>query len=131
MSRNPDRVEYWDDARRKKIKKKFIQATQENLKGDVIMDNIVIDSVAFEGDTKGYHLKGSYLSEPKGEALIDISKEGKMVKEFLFPAYKIWNIPAHAEDIVAGLEQDSDIGLRIAGSDGLGGNVYRSAEVKT
>ncbi len=86
--------------------------------------NLVIDKVAFEGDEQGFHFKGTYLKEPKGEALIEISKEGQVVREFLFPAYKIWNIPAHAKDIVSGLIEDSDEGLYVAGSNGLGGNTY-------
>lgn len=85
---------------------------------------IVIETVAYEMDHKGYHFKATYLKEPKGDALIEISKDGVMVKEFFFPAYKIYNISAHADDIVLGLEQESDSGLKIAGSDGLGGNAY-------
>ena len=87
-------------------------------------ESMVIDTIAFEGDKQEFHFKATYLKEPKGKALIEISKDGQMVKEFLFPAYKIWNIAAHAKDIVAGLVQDSDEGLYIAGSDGLYGNVY-------
>lgn len=87
---------------------------------------LIIDKVAFEGDEQGFHFKGTYLKEPKGEALVEISKNGKLVREFLFPGYKIWNIPAHAKDIVEGLIQESDEGLYIAGSDGLGGNAYSS-----
>lgn len=87
-------------------------------------ENIKIGKVAFEGDKRGYHFKATYLEEPKGEALIEISKDDKIVREFLFPAYKIWNISAHADDIVDGIEQGSDKGLLIAGSNGLGGNSY-------
>ena len=89
------------------------------------MDNIVKEEIAYKGNHKGYVFTGTYLIEPKGQALIEIEKDGKLVKEFLFPAYKIFNIPAHAHDIIEGLEQDSDSGLRIAGSDGLGGNAYQ------
>ena len=87
-------------------------------------EKLVIEKVAFEGDKRGYHFKATYLLEPKGEALIEISKDNKMVKEFLFPAYKIYNISAHADDIVDGLEKESEKGLLIAGSNGLGGNSY-------
>lgn len=85
---------------------------------------LVIEKVAFEGDKRGYHFKATYLKEPKGEALIEISKDEKIVREFLFPAYKIWNISAHADDIIDGLEKESDEGLLVAGSNGLGGNAY-------
>lgn len=86
--------------------------------------NIKIEKVAFEGEKRGYYFKAIYLEEPKGEALIEISKAGKMIREFLFPAYKIWNISAHADDIIDGLEKESDSGLYEAGSTGFGVNVY-------
>jgi hypothetical protein len=89
--------------------------------------NLVIEKIAFEGEKRGYYFKATYLQEPKGEALIEISKAGNIVREFLFPAYKIWNISAHADDIIDGLEKESDKGLYIAGSNGLGGNVYEGS----
>ena len=85
---------------------------------------IKIEKVVFENEKRGYKIKATYLSEPKGEALIEISKGDKIIREFLFPAYKVWNIAAHSDDIINGLEQESDNGLRIAGSTGFGGNVY-------
>ena len=88
------------------------------------MNNIVRDKEVFNGITNGYNFIGTYLKEPRGEALIEIKRDGKLVKEFLFPAYKIWNIAAHTQDIVDGLKKESDSGLLIAGSDGLGGNAY-------
>ena len=88
------------------------------------MENIVKEKVAFDGETRGYRFKATYLIEPKGDALIEIFKGEELKKEFLFPSYKIWNISAHADDIIDGLEKESDEGLRIAGSDGLGGNSY-------
>ncbi|MBU0580232.1 MAG: hypothetical protein KKA19_03555 [Candidatus Margulisbacteria bacterium] len=83
------------------------------------------DKIAFEGEMRGYAFKATYLLEPKGEALIEISKDGKIVKEFLFPAYKIYNISAHVDDIIDGLEEDNESGLIMAGSTGFGGNVYQ------
>ena len=88
------------------------------------MENIIKEKVAFEYEKSGYRFKATYLVEPKGEALIEIFKDATLKKEFLFPAYKIWNISAHADDIIDGLEKGSDEGLHIAGSDGLGGNSY-------
>lgn len=88
------------------------------------MDNIVKEKLAYMGNHRGYTFVATYLTEPKGEALIEIHKDKELVREFLFPAYKIFNIAAHVEDIVNGLEQDSDSGIYIAGSTGLGGNVY-------
>jgi len=90
------------------------------------MENIIKDKIAYERKKplKGYMIKAWYLKEPKEDALVVISKAGNIVREFLFPSYKIWNIPAHENDIIDGLERDSDEGLYIAGSTGLGGNVY-------
>ena len=87
-------------------------------------DNLIIEEVAFEFNEGKYHFKATYLKEPKGDALIEIFKNGEIVREFLFPSYKIWNIAAHAEDIIGGLEKESNKGLYIAGSDGLGGNHF-------
>ena len=53
------------------------------------------------------------------DATIKISLDGKPVKEFVMPAYKIWNIAAHAGDIA----DDINDGLRLALSTGLGGSV--------
>lgn len=88
------------------------------------MDNIKKEKIAYKGNHRGYVFTATYLLEPEGEALIEIEKDGQLVKEFLFPAYKIFNIAAHVNDIVDGLENNSDVGLRIAGSNGLGGNSY-------
>lgn len=88
------------------------------------IEGIIRDEVAYEFETRGYKFTATYLSKPKGDALIEIEQGDVMVKEFLFPSYKIWNISAHADDIIEGLEKQSDEGLRIAGSDGLGGNAY-------
>ena len=91
------------------------------------MDDRIREDIAFEHEWKGYQFKATYLQdteESRGDALIEIFKDGETIKKFLFPAYKIWNIAAHANDIVDGLERESDEGLHIAGSTGLGGNAY-------
>lgn len=87
-----------------------------------------MDKLAFYFDHKGYRITATHLDEPKGEASIEIEKDGTSLKTFQWPSYKIWNIPAHIDNIIEGLERESDSGLRIAGSDGLGGNVYRGDE---
>lgn len=86
------------------------------------MSTIVRDKIAFEGDAGGFHFVATYLTEPKGEALVEISRAGELIKSILWPAYKIWNVAAHADDIARDLER----GLREAGSTGFGGNVYAS-----
>ena len=89
---------------------------------------IVREKVAFDKEHRGYRFVATYLTEPKGDALIEISKDDRMVRETLWPAYKIWNIAAHADDIVDGLERDSSEGLYVAGEVGFGANVYSEAE---
>lgn len=88
-------------------------------------DEIVLGEVAFDETVGEYRFTATYLEEPnKGEALIQIWKGDDKVREFRFPSYKIWNIMAHHTDIIEGLEKDSDEGLKVAGSTGLGGNLY-------
>ena len=84
------------------------------------MSEPIRDKIAFELDARGFHFVATYLVEPNENALIEITKDGQMVKSLLWPAYKIWNIAAHADDIA----QDLEAGLREAGSTGFGGNVY-------
>lgn len=85
------------------------------------------EKTAFEIEAGGYTFRATYLNDGSGAARVEIEKDGAAVKEFLFPAYKIFNIAAHADDIAAGLDEDSERGLYAAGSDGLGGNVYAAA----
>lgn len=92
-----------------------------------MIEGIEVDKVAYSFELEGFVFTATYLTNPKGESLISIVKDNEVVREFLFPSYKIWNISAHAEDIVAGLKNDGDSGLLIAGSDGLGGNSYQAA----
>lgn len=90
------------------------------------MTDYKIEKIAFEGKEpdRGYTVKASYLKEPnKGDALIEIFKEGKLIRNFLFPSYKIWNIAAHFADIVDGEIKKSSSGYEMAASTGLGGFV--------
>lgn len=69
---------------------------------------------------KGFTANAWYLKEPnKGEALIQIWRGGNLVREFLYPAYKIWNIAAHFEDIVDGELEGHDGGYRMASWNGI------------
>ena len=78
----------------------------------------------FDFETRGYRFLAEDDPEKKGEARIRIFKGLDVVREFGWPAYKVWNLQAHAGDIVDGLEKDKDDGLRLAGGTGLGGTVY-------
>ena len=93
------------------------------------MSDFIRDEVAFDNESHGYRFVATYLKtadgKQSGDALIEVFRGEKAVRSFMFPAYKTWNIAAHAQDIAAGLDEESDDGLRVAGSDGLGGNAYR------
>lgn len=83
-------------------------------------DILEVEKVAFEGPPEPYHgytVRASYLKEPNaGDALIEISKDGNVVRRFTFPAYKIWNIAAHFRDIVDGERCNSMSGYEVAAS---------------
>ena len=80
------------------------------------------EKLAFEHWERGFTIKAWYLEKPnKGDSQVEIFKDGKILREFLYPSYKIWNLSAHFSDIVDGELSNSTIGYDIAGSDGLGG----------
>ena len=62
------------------------------------------DVPAFVVEDRGYSATAWYvedIAESKGDAVIEIrGPDAQVVREFLFPAYKIWNIAAHFKDIV-------------------------------
>lgn len=59
-----------------------------------------------------------------GDAIIEIERDGEIIRSFRFPAYKVFNIAAHASDIIESELSKNVEGYRKAGSDGLGGNVF-------
>ena len=61
-----------------------------------------VDKVAFvTNPDRGYTITASYLLEPnKRDALVEVCKNGAVVKEFLYPAYRVWNIAAHSGEVV-------------------------------
>lgn len=89
------------------------------------MSDHKIESVAFENLAKpdrGYAIRANYLAKPNnGDALIEIFKDGQLLREFLFPAYKIWNLAAHFSDIVDGEIEQSAHGYEMAAWDGISG----------
>lgn len=71
----------------------------------------------FSIDDRGYNVKAWYLTDTensKGDALIEICKDNVLVRQFLFPSYKIWNISAHFSDIVDGEIANSTKGYEMA-----------------
>lgn len=83
----------------------------------------------FDIDDRGFRARAWHIEDGNGDALIEIQKDGKIYKEFKYPSYKIWNIAAHFSDIVDGELKNSDVGYRVAGSNGLGG-VVMPQEIK-
>jgi len=76
-----------------------------------------IDKLAFESKEpdRGYTVRASYLKEPDArDALVEIFKDGKPLRQFRFPAYKVWNIAAHFRDIVDGEIEKSASGYEMA-----------------
>jgi len=77
-----------------------------------------IEAVAFAGPKtpdRGYSIRASYLKAPRdSDALIEVMKDGAIVRQFLFPAYKIYNLQAHFSDIVDGEIHNSTWGYEMA-----------------
>ena len=68
---------------------------------------------------RGFMAKAWYLSEPAGDALVEIYREGQPYRRFLYPSYKIWNIAAHFSDIVDGEIEGNMAGYDLAGWNGF------------
>lgn len=80
-----------------------------------------MSELAFDITEGDWRVTGSY----EGEGNIVFYKDGKEYKKLTYPGYKIWNIPAHLQDIIADFER----GMAAASSDGLGGQVgYKEVE---
>ena len=50
---------------------------------------------------RGIVLKG-WETDSKGDDLIEVERDGKLVRSFPFPAYIVYDISAHASDIIDG-----------------------------
>lgn len=84
---------------------------------------VVKDKIAIQGEKGGLTFTAWYLIEPGGEALVEIARGDEVLRRFLWPAYKVWNIAAHADEIA----QDMEAGLEAAGASGF--HVIRPIEV--
>jgi len=56
--------------------------------------------LAYEKEDRGYVVRCWYGATPGDPALIRITKDDEPVRNFHYPAYKIWNIAAHFSEIV-------------------------------
>lgn len=73
---------------------------------------------------RGYVARAWNLLDSATDALIEIVKDDdSVVREFLFPSYKVWNIAAHLSDIVDSELAKNNTGYNIAASTGLEGFV--------
>lgn len=84
--------------------------------------------LAFETPAyKGIVIRVFYLDGVDGtvtaDADVEIVRDGTVIETLTYPAYKVWNLAAHAEDIIDGEEAGNSHGWFLAGSDGLGGVV--------
>ena len=84
------------------------------------------ETPAYSVSDRDFNVKAWYLEdteELKGDALIEVRYKGDVIRKFIYPAYKIYNIAAHFSDIVDGelSKDDKERGYRIASSTGLEG----------
>ena len=95
--------------------------------------DVTIKSLAFEGPKsgpdRGFAVKAYYLTEPSGDALVEITRDGAPYRRFLWPAYKVWNIAAHFGDIVDGEIEGNCSGYEMAGWTGF--SVVRMEPIET
>ena len=80
----------------------------------------------FSIDDRGFNIKAWYLKDTEteqGDALIRITRKDGLFKEAVYPAYKIYNIAAHSDDIITSEINGDQRGYLIAGSTGLGGYI--------
>lgn len=95
------------------------------------VQTIYLDKVAFESRSsdRGYTVRADYCKSPAGDALVQIFKDGELVRRFLFPAYKVFNIAAHFSDIVSSEIEKNEAGYQMAAWDGFSGAVVIVPEV--
>jgi hypothetical protein len=66
------------------------------------------EKLAFEThEYRGYKIKALYLNDGSQDARIEIWTITSIVRAFRYPAYKIWNISAHAEDVIEGYIEEN------------------------
>lgn len=79
--------------------------------------------IIFEGpkDTdRGYTIRALDIGE-KADYFIEVMKDGSVVRSFMFPAYKVYNLQAHFSDIVDSEIEKNAHGYNMASSTGFDG----------
>jgi hypothetical protein len=75
----------------------------------LVAEPVVIDKLAFEQSERGYTIRAFYLLASAENALVHIRKDKVLIRRFMFPAYKIWNLASRFSDIVdAEIEGNAD-----------------------
>ena len=54
--------------------------------------------VAFEKLQSGFVIKA--ITDATQDATIEISMDGELVRSFKYPAYRIWNVEAHSQEVI-------------------------------
>ena len=72
---------------------------------------------AFDVQHKGFKAAGYWGAGADGRVVV--SKDGETIKEFEYPAYKIFNIAAHWHDIIDGELEDHGDSWLLAGWSGF------------
>jgi hypothetical protein len=63
------------------------------------------ESEVFDGEWRGYQVRAHYLKPPDNQdALVEVLKDGEIVRSFRYPAYRVWNVAAHADDLIDEIE---------------------------
>lgn len=75
---------------------------------------------------RGFSLKAWYIEDKSGDAEIELFYSDKRIRNFKYPAYKIYNLSAHFREIVDSEINNDMRGYEIAGSTGFGGAVMPS-----
>lgn len=79
-------------------------------------ERIVIERIAFEvGPDRGYTCRIWRLKQPSNAVMVEIFKDVRPLRCYLYPAYRMWNVADHFSDIV-----DSEV----AGRSGLPESVF-------
>lgn len=80
--------------------------------------------LAFDRQDRGYRIRAWYRDTAEGktdgDALVEITNKGKLLRHFLYAAYKIWNLAAHFSDIVDSEMEHNIDAYAVVGSEGLG-----------
>lgn len=79
---------------------------------------------AFKVEHKGFTAEGFWGDGADGRVVV--TKDGAIVKEFTYPAYKIFNVAAHWRDIIDGELAETGDGWLLAGWSGFGAYVLPS-----